>query len=94
MYYRIERTYLTNAAGDSEQEHDKVPYFVAAGSASAAASAFVSDDRGRLLGGVSTFPGDKATATAWSNGRLYILFVQRGAEALQGEIGARDSPRR
>lgn len=85
MYYKIDRTYLTSAAGDSEQQHDKTPYFVAASNASAAASAFVSGESARLLGGVSAFAGDKATATAWRDGRLYIIFVQRGAEAIRAD---------
>ena len=83
MYYKVDRTYLTTAEGESEQQHDKTPYFVAAGSASAAASAFVTNESGRLLGSVSSFAGDKATATAWIDGRLYIIFVQRGAEAIR-----------
>ena len=83
MYYKVDRTYLTNAAGESEQQHDKTPYFVAAGDSAAAAKAFVLDEKGRLLGDVSSFAGDKATATAWVDGRLYIIFVQRGAEAIK-----------
>jgi hypothetical protein len=83
VYYKIDRTYLTNAEGESEQEHDKTPYFVAASSSSSAAAAFVTNENGRLLGGVSAFTGDKATATAWIDGRLYIIFVQRGAEAIK-----------
>ena len=83
MYYKVDRTYLTSADGESEQQHDKTPYFVAAGSAPDAAAAFVSNEKGRLLGGVSAFTGDKATATAWVDGRLYIVFVQRGAEAIK-----------
>ena len=94
VYYKVDRTYLTNAAGDSEQQHDKTPYFVSAGSASGAAAAFVADERGRLLGGISAFAGDKATATAWANGRLYILFVQRGAEAVATPDRPADGPRK
>jgi hypothetical protein len=83
VYYKIDRTYLTSAEGESEQQHDKTPYFVAASDAPAAAAAFVTNEAGRLLGGVSAFSGDKATATAWIDGRLYIIFVQRGAEAIK-----------
>ena len=83
VYYKIDRTFLTNAEGESEQQHDKTPYFVAASDAAAAAAAFVTRESARLLGGVSSFPGDKATATAWVDGRLYIVFVQRGAEAIR-----------
>lgn len=86
MYYKVERTYLTSAEGDSEQQADKTPYFVAAPDASSAAAAFVTNEHARLLGGVSAFAGDKATATAWRDGRLYIIFVQRGAEAIRTEL--------
>lgn len=83
MYYKVDRTYLTTVEGQSEQQPDKTPYFVAASDASAAAAAFVTNEAGRLLGNVSSFAGDKATATAWIDGRLYIIFVQRGAEAIK-----------
>ncbi len=88
VYYKVDRTYLTSAGGESEQQHDKAPYFVAAASAPAAASAFVMNEGGRLLGNVSAFSGDKATATAWVAGRLYIIFVQRGAEAIKAPEAA------
>ena len=38
--------------------------------------------RSQAVGGVSAFVGDKATATGWLDGRLYIIFVQRGAESI------------
>ena len=82
MYYKIDRTYLTNAAGESEQLHDKTPYLVPATNAAAAATTFVSNEKARLLSGVTSFPGDKATATAWLDGRMYVIFVQRGVEAI------------
>ena len=82
MYYKVERTYLTSVAGDSEQQSDRTPYFVAAGDAAAAAAAFVVNEGGRLLGDASAFAGDKATATALIDGRVYIIFVQRGAESI------------
>ncbi len=82
MYYKVERTYLTNMQGDSEQQADAIPYFVSAADAPSAAAKFVTNESGRLLGCVSAFTGDKATATAWNDGRLYIIFVQRGAESI------------
>jgi len=94
VYYKVDRTYLTNAAGDSEQQHDKTPYFVAASNAPAAAAAFVTNENARLLGGVSAFAGDKATATAWRDGRLYIVFVQRGAEAIKSPDSVADQARK
>ena len=93
VYYKVDRTYLTNAQGENEQQHDKTPYFVAASEASAAALSFVRNENGRLLGDVSAFAGDKATATAWVDGRLYIVFVQRGAEAIQ-TAAEEDRPQR
>jgi hypothetical protein len=93
VYYKIDRTYLTSVGGDSEQQHDKAPYFVSASDASAAATQFVANESARLLGGVSAFAGDKATATAWRDGRLYIIFVQRGAESIAAP-GANDEARR
>jgi hypothetical protein len=93
VYYKIDRTYLTSADGESEQHHDKTPYFVAAPDAPAAAAAFVTNEAGRLLGNVSSFAGDKATATAWMDGRLYIIFVQRGAEAIKAQSFLTDRPR-
>src|SRR5262249_34632169 len=89
VYYKVDRTYLTSAEGDNEQQHDKTPYFVAAGDAASAASTFIGNENGRLLGAVSKFAGDKATATGWVDGRLYIIFVQRGAEAIKAP-GAAD----
>ena len=93
MYYKVDRTYLTNTEGDSEQQADKTPYFVAASDAPSAAAAFVTNEAARLLGGVSAFTGDKATATAWREGRLYIIFVQRGAEAIASTMAVKDEAR-
>ena len=90
MYYKVDRTYLTNAEGESEQQHDKTPYFVAAADSPSAAAAFVTNESARLLGGISAFTGDKATATAWVDGRLYIIFVQRGAEAIRPASAAEE----
>ena len=69
-----------------------MPYFVAAADAPSAAAAFVASEGGRLLGTVAAFAGDKATATGWVEGRLYIVFVQRGAEAIKAP-GATDDSR-
>ena len=90
MYYKIERTYLTNVEGESEQRSDPTPHFVSAPDAPAAASAFIRSENARLLGGVSAFVGDKATATGWVDGRLYTIFVQRGAEAIHAREAERD----
>jgi len=58
-----------------------VPHYVSSESALSAASVFINQDGARLLGSVSELPGDKATATAWRDGSVYIVFVQRGDEA-------------
>jgi hypothetical protein len=49
--------------------------------ASSAVSTFVDEDRARLVGSVSELPGDKATATAVRDGRIYVVFAERGDEA-------------
>jgi hypothetical protein len=93
VYYKVDRTYLTNTEGDSEQQADKTPYFVAASDAPSAAAAFITNESARLLGGVSAFTGDKATATAWRDGRLYIIFVQRGIESMTAPGAIKDEAR-
>jgi hypothetical protein len=82
MYYRVERTYLTNASGVSEQTSDQRPYLVSGRTSAEAAIAFLEQERARLLGSVSTLAGDKALATATGEGRLFVVFVQRGVEAV------------
>jgi hypothetical protein len=56
---------------------------ISAASASAAALSFISDEGGELVGEIGDLPGDKATATADRAGRLFVIFVQRGAEAIK-----------
>ena len=81
MHYRVDRTYVADASGDSAQHVDP-PHFVAGKSASSVALDFVAQDSARLLGAVTELIGDKAMATAWRDGRVFVLFVQRGGEAL------------
>lgn len=82
MYYKIERTWLTDRDGHSQQTADRLPHMVSADSAPAAVMAFVSGDRARLLGPVSEIAGDKAAATAMDAGRVYVLFVERASDSL------------
>jgi len=82
MYYQIDRTYLTDAGGSSHHAQDPKPHLVTGKSARDAAVQFISREEGRLLGSVAELPGDKATATAWAEGRVYVVFVQRGFEAI------------
>jgi len=79
VFYRVERTYLQQP-GDVPQKND-LPHYVSGDSACSVASVFVNQDGARLIGGVSDLPGDKATATASRDGRVYVVFVQRGDEA-------------
>lgn len=82
MFYRIERTWLTDPDGHSKQSADRIPHMVAADSAPAAVTAFVSAGRASLLGPVSAIAGDKATATAMDAGRVYVVFVERASDSL------------
>ena len=82
MFYRIERTWLTDRDGHSKQSTDRMPHMVAADSAPAAVRAFISGDRATLLGPVSEITGDKATATAIDAGRVYVVFVERASDSL------------
>ena len=82
MYYKIERTFLTNTEGRSEQNSDRLPYMVSAESAQAAALAFITSDHGNLLGPISQISGDKATATAAAGGQVYVVFVERAVDSI------------
>ena len=83
MYYKVERTYLTNEQGEYQRLHDAKPYLIPASSASAAAMAFVTHEQGKMLGAATPLPGDKATATAECGERVYVIFVERAAEAVK-----------
>ena len=83
MYYRVERTFLTSLSGLSEQTLDPRPYLSPGNTSSEAALAFIEQEGARILGSVSSLRGDKSLATARVDGRLYVIFVQRGAETLQ-----------
>ncbi|HUP49906.1 MAG TPA: hypothetical protein VNA04_14055 [Thermoanaerobaculia bacterium] len=83
MYYKIERTYLTDADGDSHCRVDAKPHLVPATSAPAAAAAFIAGEQATLLGGASGLPGDKATATGSSGRGVFVIFIERAAEAIR-----------
>ena len=87
-YYRVERTYLTDSTGKSLQQND-APHYVSSECASSAISTFVDEDRARLVGPVSELQGDKATATAARDGRIYVVFAERGDEAPPRRVSAR-----
>ena len=83
LYYKIERTYLTNADGKHDRVRDRTPYLVPADSASAAAVAFMTHEQALMLGPVTHLKGDKAMATAEIGSRVYVIFVQRAVEAIR-----------
>jgi hypothetical protein len=82
MFYKIERTFLTDAGGNSARSTDRLPHMIAADSANAAAAAFVARDHGTMLGNISDLPGDKATATAADRGRVFVVFVERASDSI------------
>ena len=82
MYYKIERTFLTDRGGHSQPNSDRLPYMVSAESAQAAALAFITREQGNLLGPISQITGDKATATAARGGQVYVVFVERAADSI------------
>ncbi|HEU4520530.1 MAG TPA: hypothetical protein VFT12_00925 [Thermoanaerobaculia bacterium] len=83
MYYKIDRTYLTDGEGKYDRHHDATPYLVPGDSASASAIAFVSHEHAELLGVITPLPGDKATAMAQIGHRVYVIFIERAAEAIR-----------
>ena len=80
VYYRVELTFLTDPGGEWRHE-EGLPYYVRSRSAATALSTFLDEEGARLLGSVTELPGDKASATAWREGRAFVLFAQRGDEA-------------
>lgn len=88
MYYRIERTYLTDAKGSSLREYDLRPYLISALDADAAIESFVREEGGTLSGVTSPLPGDKAMGSATREGRFYIVFAQRAAETVGAALPA------
>jgi hypothetical protein len=85
MYYRVGRTYITDAEGRSVTSADPRPYLVAANSAAGAVTIFLETDKSRMMGGVSELQGDKATATAMrtDDRRVFVIFVERAAESIR-----------
>ena len=80
VYYRVDRTYVTDPTGQAAKQDDP-PHFVAGGSAGSVARDFIDQESAHLLGAVTELTGDKAMATASREGRVFVVFVQRGAEA-------------
>lgn len=74
MRYEIERLYLTDPDGRPHQVTEPL-VTVEAVSARDAAHSFVTNEGARLLGEVCDAPGNQCTATAWRDGRLYVLTV-------------------
>ena len=72
--YEVERVYLTDETGQPSQFTDALS-IVTAPSANDAARIFVEREGARLLGTICDAPGDQCTATAWREGRLYVITV-------------------
>jgi hypothetical protein len=89
VYYKVERTWLTDRDGHSHQSTDRLPHMISSDSAQGAAMAFVSADHASLLGPIGQITGDKATATAIDGGRVYVVFVERASDSLGDPV--RDS---
>ena len=87
MYYRVGRTYITDAQGRSVTAVDPRPYLVSAESASTAALSFLEAEKSPMIGAVSEIQGDKATATASrsEDRRVFVIFVERAAESIRGD---------
>ena len=83
VYYKIDRTFVTDADGRSARQYDLTPILVPAESAQGAVDSFlVTEDGVQLLGNVTVLAGDKAIATLGSGRRVFVIFVQRAAEAI------------
>jgi hypothetical protein len=74
--YRVQRTFLDAVAGESTLAREKGSQIVEAESAVEAARLFIADDTCRLVGSVQPLPGDEATATCQSGGKLYVITVR------------------
>jgi hypothetical protein len=86
--FRIKRTYVESTAGESTMRSDRLAHRVSADSATAAALNFISGDNARILGAVKELPSGEVTATAWREGRVYVIFVDRWEEQADGEARA------
>jgi hypothetical protein len=82
MYYRVERTYLTDSAGRAASSPDRHPHMIVAESSREAALVFIAYESGHLIGEIAELAGDKAAATAVSGSRMFVIFVERGAESV------------
>lgn len=74
MHYEVERLFLTDRDGRPQQVREP-SVLVQAESALKAADSFVRKEGARLLGRICDAPGDQCTATAWIDGRLYVITV-------------------
>jgi hypothetical protein len=79
VIYDVERIYLTDQAGLPHTVAE-IPVQITAESAHDAALLFVKSDDGKLLGAITTFPGDRAHASVWKSGRLYVITVEPAAD--------------
>ena len=81
MLYRVERSYITDEHGRYAEQRERSLHKLESESAAHAAEEFIRRDNAVILGEAGELPGDKATATADCEGRVYVIFVQRDEEA-------------
>lgn len=74
VIYEVERLYFINAQGEPAQEMDTLAT-VAAESSRSAAMTFMEREGARLLGTIREAPGDQCAASAWRNGRFYVITI-------------------
>ena len=77
MRYRVNRTYVEALGRDTTLVTERRSQIVEAGSAVEAATLFISEDTCRLVGVVQQLPGDEATATCESAGKMWVINVRR-----------------
>jgi hypothetical protein len=81
IVFAIEQSFLTDDSGAPVRRPVTVyRKTLQAQSARGAVVAFIEADHARLLGSVSDYPGERATAVAWKNGALYTVAAERTSD--------------
>ena len=76
MRVRVERSFITTPAGTRVLNPRPESRVLEANSLRGALVSFIEGERGRLLGTVSELTDVRAVATAWVDGRLYVLAAE------------------